>query len=67
MKPACFVIPCPSGSVSASSPEMAERLAAIMAAYTSRHNAEQAYAQAVRDGRLKAPEPVKRWEISDRD
>lgn len=43
-----------------------EMIAMVMADYTAKMKAEEAYRQAVREGRLPAPEPITVWDISDR-
>ncbi len=44
-----------------------ELIAMVMADYTAKVIAEEQYRQAVREGRLPAPQPTTVWAISDRD
>jgi hypothetical protein len=41
-------------------------LSAILASYTAKVKADEARCQAIREGRLPAPQPTTVWEISDR-
>ena len=59
-------ISSPSGTVSASSPEMASRLAAILETYAKQERAAARYRQAVRDGLIQPPQAASQWDISDR-
>ena len=42
-------------------------LSAIMASYTAQVKADEARRQAIREGRLPAPQPTTVWAIGDRD
>ncbi len=41
-------------------------LSAILASYTAQVKADEAHRQAIREGRLPAPQPTTVWEIGDR-
>ncbi len=41
-------------------------MSSILASYTAQVKADEAHRQAIREGRLPAPQPTTVWEISDR-
>ena len=55
-----------AGAVRASDAAMADQLAEILSSYAQQWAADELRREAIRQGRLKAPEPARQWEISDR-
>ena len=66
MKHAYSVMKLKAGSVRASDAAMADQLAGILSGYAQQWAADEQRREAIRQGRLKAPEPARQWEISDR-